>query len=239
MTPEGLSPFLNMEDPPRPSRTISSSKRGPRSDPKNQPRESAPGRSPHSRRTAQTRHRHRRDQRQSWQFRRSAASTIDMNAGRPENDSRGCSHFAGRSVSRESLSGGEHREDGRRTTDHCLALARRQDLLGHSIGSRRPHVPPAGFAIGTIRSIQNPRRRDRFCGPADPHPKPSRWLSSTCLQFPAGTFANKPLYALPNGQHDGVAPDTVLDQDQRHLGAWQHTCRYLYVHLVQAHKAGR
>jgi hypothetical protein len=96
--------------------------------------------------------RDRRDRRrrgESWQFRSSAGSTIATNAGPPENDSRGCSHFAGRSVSRESLPGGQHREDGVRTTDHCLALARHQHLLGHSIGSRRPHVPPAGFAIGT------------------------------------------------------------------------------------------
>jgi len=63
MAPEGLSPFLDMEDPTRPGRTTSSSKKGPRSDPKNQPRESALGRPAHSRRTAQTGHRHRRDQR--------------------------------------------------------------------------------------------------------------------------------------------------------------------------------
>ena len=60
---ERLSPFLDMEDPTRPSRTASNSKRGPRSDPKNQPRECALGYPPHPRRTAETGHRHRRDQR--------------------------------------------------------------------------------------------------------------------------------------------------------------------------------
>ena len=38
---ERLSPFLDMEGPTRPRRTTSSSKRGPRSDPKDEPRESA------------------------------------------------------------------------------------------------------------------------------------------------------------------------------------------------------
>ena len=60
---ERLSPFLDMEDPTRPGGTASSSKRGPRSDPQNESRESALGCSPHSRRTAQTGHRHRPDQR--------------------------------------------------------------------------------------------------------------------------------------------------------------------------------
>jgi len=51
-----LSPFLDMKDPTRPRRTASSSKRGPRSDPQDESRESALGCSPHSRRTAQTGH---------------------------------------------------------------------------------------------------------------------------------------------------------------------------------------
>jgi len=64
--------------------------------------------------------RNRRRRGESWQFRRSAGSTIATNAGPPENDSRGCSHFAGRSVSGESLPDGQHREDAVRTADHFL-----------------------------------------------------------------------------------------------------------------------
>ena len=79
--------------------------------------------------------RNRRRRGESWQFRRSAAYTIATNAGPPENDSRGCSHFAGRSVS-----DGQHRGDGVRTADHCPPPDRHQQLTGHSIGSRRSHV---------------------------------------------------------------------------------------------------
>jgi hypothetical protein len=46
LAPEGPSLFLDMKDPTRPGRTTSSSKRGPRSDPQNQPRESALGCAP-------------------------------------------------------------------------------------------------------------------------------------------------------------------------------------------------
>jgi hypothetical protein len=89
--------------------------------------------------------RNRRRRGESWQFRRSAASTIVTNAGPHEDESRGCSHFAGRSVSRESLPDGQHREDGLRTADHCPPCARYQHLPGHSIGNGRSHVAADGI----------------------------------------------------------------------------------------------
>jgi hypothetical protein len=93
--------------------------------------------------------RNRRRRGESWQFRRSAASTIAMNAGRPENDSRGCSHFAARSVSWESLPDGQHREDGVRTADHCSRLPETNSHPGTQSATADPMWPLTGFAIGT------------------------------------------------------------------------------------------
>ena len=103
--------------------------------------------------------RNRRRRGESWQFRRSTASTIAANAGRPVNDSRGCTHFASKSVSRESLPHGQHREDGARTVDHCPRLP---DTNNHpGIQSATAHLMwlPMGFAIGTRSNVGQPCER--------------------------------------------------------------------------------
>jgi hypothetical protein len=146
MAPEGLSPFLDMEDPTRPSRTASSSKRGPRSDPQDESRESALGCSPHSRRTAQTGHRHRRDQRRPVH----AASTrpLPSLACRRSRASRSISTSMDSIPARKSsarfrctaptLPGcGNRRTATLRWPSACIRSPR---LLGLK---RRRHVPPA------------------------------------------------------------------------------------------------
>src|SRR5436853_951863 len=59
-----LSFVLDLESAARPTRTTGHFARGPRSDPQNVPGESRLGCTPHPRRAAQTRHRHRGEQRQ-------------------------------------------------------------------------------------------------------------------------------------------------------------------------------
>ena len=61
---EGLSHVLDLESSPQPARTPSHISGDTRTDPLHEPGESRLGRTAHSRRTAQARHRHRRDQRQ-------------------------------------------------------------------------------------------------------------------------------------------------------------------------------
>src|ERR1039458_9196389 len=61
---QGLSPILDLEGPARTTRTPRHCPRDPRSDPEDVPGESRLGCTPHSWRAAQTRYRHRRDQRQ-------------------------------------------------------------------------------------------------------------------------------------------------------------------------------
>ena len=96
-------------------------------------------------------HRQNRDRRNRrrwgawWRFRKSAVCTIVTNAGPHEDDSRGCGPFAGRSVSRESLPGGQHREDAVRTADHCPPPARHYQAPRHSNGDRRSHVAADGI----------------------------------------------------------------------------------------------
>jgi hypothetical protein len=85
-------------------------------------------------------------------LRRSAASTIATSAGPPENDSRGCTHFAGRSVSRESLPDGQHREDGVRTADHCSRLPETNDHPGTQSATAHLMWLPTGFATGTVNT---------------------------------------------------------------------------------------
>jgi hypothetical protein len=78
---EGLSPFLDMEDPTRPARTTSSSQRGPQSDPQNESQECALGRPARSRRIAQAGHRHRRDQRGQVHGTQAEAAFADLAEG--------------------------------------------------------------------------------------------------------------------------------------------------------------
>ena len=87
--------------------------------------------------------RNRRRRGESWQFRRSVASTIARNAGRPENDSRGCRHFA------ERVSGiASRRPTSRRRRANrgpLLPPDRRSQPPGHSIGNRPSHVAAGGI----------------------------------------------------------------------------------------------
>src|SRR2546428_13605280 len=64
LAPERLSPFLDMEGRAWPTRASVGSERRTRADPSDEPREPDPGRPQDSRRTAQTRYEHRRDQRE-------------------------------------------------------------------------------------------------------------------------------------------------------------------------------
>ena len=63
LAPQGLPAVLDMESSSRPARPPTGSERSAPTDSEDEPRESALGRAPHPRRIAQTRHRHRRDQR--------------------------------------------------------------------------------------------------------------------------------------------------------------------------------
>src|SRR5437762_2566897 len=62
LAPERLSPFLDMEGPAWPTRASVGSETRRRSDPSDEPSEPNLGRAQDSRRTAQTRYEHRRDQ---------------------------------------------------------------------------------------------------------------------------------------------------------------------------------
>src|SRR5207247_7750709 len=64
LAPERLSPFLDMEGPAWPTRASVDSERRTRADPSDEPREPDLGRPQDSRRAAQTRYAHRRDQRE-------------------------------------------------------------------------------------------------------------------------------------------------------------------------------
>src|SRR6266704_2197364 len=64
LAPERLPPFLDMEGPAWPTRASVGSERRTRSDPSDEPSEPDLGRAQDSRRTAQTRHEHQRDQRE-------------------------------------------------------------------------------------------------------------------------------------------------------------------------------
>src|SRR2546425_9459651 len=63
LAPDRLSPFLDMEGPAWPTRASVGSETRTRSDPSDEPSEPNLGRAQDSRRTAQTRYEHRRDQR--------------------------------------------------------------------------------------------------------------------------------------------------------------------------------
>src|SRR5207249_2082302 len=64
LAPERLSPFLDLEGPAWPTRASVDSERRTRADPSDEPREPDLGRPQDSRRAAQTRYEHRRDQRE-------------------------------------------------------------------------------------------------------------------------------------------------------------------------------
>src|SRR6266550_5337674 len=64
LAPERLSPFLDLEGPAWPTRASVDSERRTRADPSDEPRGPDLGRPQDSRRTAQTRYEHRRDQRE-------------------------------------------------------------------------------------------------------------------------------------------------------------------------------
>src|SRR2546426_6822575 len=64
LAPERLSPFLDMEGRAWPTRASVDSERRTRADPSDEPREPDLGRPQDSRRAAQTRYEHRRDQRE-------------------------------------------------------------------------------------------------------------------------------------------------------------------------------
>src|SRR5258708_36697260 len=64
LAPERFSPFLDMEGPEWSTRASVGSERRTRSDPSDEPNEPNLGRPQDSRRTAQTRYEHRRDQRE-------------------------------------------------------------------------------------------------------------------------------------------------------------------------------
>src|SRR2546422_11732516 len=64
LAPKRLSPFLDLAGPAWPARASVGSERHTRSDPSDEPSEPNLGRAQDSRRTAQTRYEHRRDQRE-------------------------------------------------------------------------------------------------------------------------------------------------------------------------------
>src|ERR1700693_1975322 len=78
LAPERLSPFLDMEGPVWPARASVGSERRTRSDPSDGPREPNLGRPQDSRRTAETRYEHRRDQREQIYGPSSEAAIADL-----------------------------------------------------------------------------------------------------------------------------------------------------------------
>src|SRR5215470_3612021 len=86
---EGLWPVLELEDSPWQARPPGGAETRSPVDPYTQPRKSTMGRSPHSRRTAQARHHHRRDQRRQVHGPAPPASVTDLEdvlGQSPEND---------------------------------------------------------------------------------------------------------------------------------------------------------
>src|SRR6266581_2900820 len=78
LAPERVSPFLDMEGPAWPTRASVDSERRTRADPSDEPQEPDLGCPQDSRRTAQTRYKHRRDQREQIHGPSPEAAIADM-----------------------------------------------------------------------------------------------------------------------------------------------------------------